>query len=101
MSKIRKLNCDFIIFSTSEVINVIDLKVQGISGVTLGGTDRSTMYVIAGSYLLNVLTGEITGEVKDGTSIYTINGLNTGGQKSTDLCLESEIKPMNISLNQC
>lgn len=101
ISYLRKLNNKCINFSTSEIVRVIDVGVQGVSGVTVGGIDGKTLYVIAGSAVLNVLTGEVTGEVIDGTSIYTITGLNLTGRKSSGLCLESEIKPIKTSLDKC
>lgn len=65
------------------LIKVIDMGIQGVSGVAFGGPRRDILFVPAASLIINTKTGQPLETVTTGSSLYTVTGLGVTGRKQT------------------
>lgn len=82
-------------------MDVIDLPKPGVNGIALGGGDGNTLYVVAGSTIIDPFSGNIVQQITDTTSLYAIRGLDSTATRPTRLRIKSHIKLMQTSHETC
>lgn len=60
---------------------VIDMGVKAISGLAFGGPKRNILFVLAASIIVDTRNFQVLEVNNEGSSLYTVSGLCTTGQK--------------------
>lgn len=70
---------------TNAVLNEIDMDITGVSGVAFGGPKHDILFVTVAGIILDLYAGQPMEVIANGTSLYTITGLDVKGPQSTSL----------------
>lgn len=72
------------------VVDIIDMEIQGVSGVPFGGPSMDILFVTMTADILSLTTGAVLNIVKTGSSLYKITGLGVTGPKPTGFIIDQE-----------
>lgn len=66
-----------------KVVRVIDMGIEGVSGVVFGGPKRDILFVPASSTIVNTTSGKPVEMVTTGSALYKVTGLCVTGSTPT------------------